>query len=180
MSNFLIVAIIVFLLAIYFVLKDSDSIGEIFAGFTFVSILSLCSIFIISIILHAIYSKEIVLDTGVDEIVSIGRENNTEGQFFLGSGYVDGEAYYYFYISKGNDSYVLGKAKSEGLLLKETNTKTPSASYRLVNDISFISRWLDGENFGTVDDEYYKHRATKEYEQINIPIGAIIKKFELQ
>ena len=52
------------------------------------------------------------------------------GHFFLGSGKVGSDSYYYFYIKNDHDAYQLTKVKADGsVYLKESN-ETPKVEER--------------------------------------------------
>lgn len=60
-----------------------------------------------------------------DHIYSLKLNNEVSGHFFLGSGKVGTDSYYYFYIKNSHDAYQLTKVKADGnVYLKESN-ETP-------------------------------------------------------
>ena len=60
----------------------------------------------------------------VCDIISIRRESETSGMFFLGSGYVE-ETQYYFYYYKTAKGYKLDKQKVKNTYIIEDNSVTP-------------------------------------------------------
>ena len=61
----------------------------------------------------------------VTEIISISRESNVEGSFFIGSGSVR-EVNYYFYYYETDKGIKLGKTPADETYIVETNDFTPS------------------------------------------------------
>lgn len=75
------------------------------------------------------YESEIV-EVQYDHIYSLKLNNEVSGHFFLGSGKVGTDSYYYFYIKNSHDAYQLTKVKAEGnVYLKESN-ETPKVIER--------------------------------------------------
>jgi len=64
-------------------------------------------------------------------IVSIERQNEISGSFFLGCGSVGSETYYYTYTVIGENKYKLLKFRSAQTTIIETNG-LPKVKYRLV------------------------------------------------
>lgn len=58
------------------------------------------------------------------EIISIKRDKDMEGDFFLGSGQINSENYYYFYENT-NYGVKLGKIKTENTYIIETDERSP-------------------------------------------------------
>lgn len=54
------------------------------------------------------------------ELVNLNDKNNTEGDFFLGSGQIEGVMKYTYYY-KSEDGYKLGTINAEGVLIKYTD-----------------------------------------------------------
>lgn len=75
------------------------------------------------------YESEIV-EVQYDHIYSLNLNNEVSGYFFLGSGKVGTDSYYYFYIKNDHDAYQLTKVKADGsVYLKESN-ETPKVVER--------------------------------------------------
>ena len=75
------------------------------------------------------YESEIV-EVQYDHIYSLNLNNEVSGHFFLGSGKVGTDSYYYFYIKNDHDAYQLTKLKADGsVYLKESN-ETPKVEER--------------------------------------------------
>ena len=93
-------------------------------------------------------------DYCMHNIVSIKRESQAEGSFFLGSGTVEEETYYFYYYEVKPNVYKLGK-------------KPTSRTY-IIQDDSVIPC-------------VYKHKeqAKDYYYDIYVPVGTIITTFSL-
>jgi len=75
------------------------------------------------------YESEII-EVQYDHIYSLKLNNEVSGHFFLGSGKVGSDSYYYFYIKNDHDAYQLTKVKADGsVYLKESN-ETPKVEER--------------------------------------------------
>lgn len=54
-------------------------------------------------------------------IVNLKDNRDTKGDFFIGTGYIDTEAYYYYYYLTDNNSYKLGKLRTDNCEIVYTN-----------------------------------------------------------
>lgn len=57
-------------------------------------------------------------------LYSLKNQNDTEGDFFLGSGSIEQTEYYYYYY-KGVNGYVRGKISVNSVSIQETNSRRP-------------------------------------------------------
>ena len=78
---------------------------------------------IIGCSLYPIYNRGYI--TKIADILSISRENEIEGHFTLGCGYVKEEQYYFYYYPT-EKGIKLGKVKTEVSYIIETTEYTPS------------------------------------------------------
>lgn len=88
-------------------------------------------------------------------IVSLERDYSVEGRFCLGSGYIEGSQYYYFYTETSRGLH-LEKLSHEYTFLVETDEYTPS-----------VYDWKESN--------CWKH-----YFTIYCPVGTIVKEFHAQ
>lgn len=63
-------------------------------------------------------------------LVSLSLTTETQGDFFLGTGTVQGKAYYYFYLKNGN-KYRLNKIPAEDTDLEESNNPIYEKKYSM-------------------------------------------------
>ena len=95
------------------------------------------------------YESEIV-EVQYDHIYSLKLNNEVSGHFFLGSGKVGTDSYYYFYIKNDHDAYQLTKVKADGnVYLKESN------------DIPKVEERKDA-------------KSTEIYTLIYVPVGTVV------
>ena len=89
-----------------------------------------------------------------DHIYSMDLNNEVNGRFRLGRGYINTGNYYYFYIKTGEDTYGLRKLKIEGdnVFIKETDNYG-SVIQRKDKDSKFIY-YVINVPYGTVVEEY--------------------------
>ena len=62
-------------------------------------------------------------------IYSLERSNSTHGSFFLGTGSVNSNPVYYFYMGVGKDEYVLNSADAKSVVLAMSDTVNPHIEY---------------------------------------------------
>lgn len=75
------------------------------------------------------YESEIV-EVQYDHIYSLNLNNEVSGYFFLGSGKVGSDSYYYFYIKNSHDAYQLTKVKADGSVYLKESDETPKVVER--------------------------------------------------
>lgn len=67
-------------------------------------------------------------DSTTDELQAISLSRDTEGSFFLGTGYIDGVLEYYYYAKNDDGSYRLETVMAENATIIESNSETPSVT----------------------------------------------------
>lgn len=92
------------------------------------------------------------------EIVSLHRETNTEGSFFLGIGNINGFNYYIGYKIVGKNEYELFKIRCNESTIVESNDISPR-----INNYKIDSNWFDIRRY-----------------KIYVPVGTIVKEFKLE
>ena len=93
-------------------------------------------------------------DTTICEIVSLERNDDINGSFFLGSGHVDSVEYYYFY-RQTDKGLLLDKLKHSETYIVEDDSRTPC-----IHKIKDEHTW----------DSYY---------QIICPLNTVVKEFRI-
>jgi len=128
-------------------------------------ILSFFIFMIISIIFCNFYEKEIVYDIeNPIYLQAISNNNETDGEFFLGSGQIESNSYYYYYYKVDENSYIQKKIKTDNVIIyEEENCTQPRilTGTKQFKDKSSLIMCLS--------DEYYK---------IIVPKNSVIKKID--
>jgi len=113
--------------SIYGLVSGEDDICYWFFGAVMLGITMILPITILTAIIDndkhypEWYESEIV-EVQYDHIYSLKLNNEVSGHFFLGSGKVGTDSYYYFYIKNSHDAYQLTKVKADGsVYLKESD-----------------------------------------------------------
>jgi len=120
---------------IFGLIDDDDELKPCFFGTVTLGLLILLPIWALTATLDnnkhypEWYESEII-EVQYDHIYSLRLNNEVSGHFFLGSGKVGSDSYYYFYIKNDHDAYQLTKVKADGsVYLKESN-ETPKVEER--------------------------------------------------
>lgn len=106
------------------------------------------------------------------QIVSVNRETQTEGQFSLGSGYIEGQQYFISYEKLGNNQYQLIKFNTDRTIIHETDSIIPSYQPK--------KEYHDIDVKGLIFDYQYIDKCC--YEQhynLYVPKNTIMKNFKL-
>jgi hypothetical protein len=110
------------------------------------------------------------------DIISIKIDSNISGSFFLGSGYIDEEEYYFTFIKDG-DNYIRYKTRTDYSMIKEENIK-PKLIYQV-----YSSRAMD-PSWGTSTLRRYGYTGGCRFGGYPrwiyiVPVGTIIQKYEI-
>jgi hypothetical protein len=102
-------------------------------------------------------------------IYSISRntQNITSGSFFIGSGYVSGEPYYFVFL-ENNGAKTIRKIRMDGLTVAETDKEKPY--YEITRKKNRASFWIPN----------WFRRTSIVGEKIVVPSNSIIVNFELR
>lgn len=141
--------------------SSSPSI-DIFFGSVFGTLLGLVFCFIIYIISPKVKTSE------VKYIESISDNMGTSGSFFLGSGNVDGQMYFFAYVKEG-EYYKVNKYNASVTSIRYTNEKP---------HLTIIKKSIEKGSFYY----YFSLPAKEEHPDLyifNLPKGSIINKYNL-
>lgn len=101
------------------------------------------------------------------ELAALKDENVLKGSFFLGSGSIGEELYYYYYGKCGDRCYKFDKIRAKDVLVFEDATDRPVIQWKeekLSGKTCFLAGVCDGERLPT---------------EIHIPEGSILFDFEI-
>ena len=137
-----------------------------------VLILLMCLLF-----LSGCYDYNIPLNQEA-KIYSICAVDSISGSFFLGSGYISSDRYYYFYIEQ-EGGLVLCKSNASDAIIYETDLLTPKIAISCENfalGINYTVEEFVSRNIKyNLDDSEIHVKSIKLY----VPKGTIIKEFKL-
>lgn len=111
--------------------------------------------------------NSIYFDT-TEQLVALKDNINTEGRFYLGGGYIEGNLNYFYYKKIGPDRYKAGKIDSTNATIHESDKETP----RIVShDCWHPNIWksLFGLNLCGLNLE----------KEIYVPKGSILQNYKL-
>lgn len=104
------------------------------------------------------------------EIYSIGNEVGIEGHFVLGSGSIESEMYYFYYVGGQNGGIIIDKVKAENVEIIEQD----------IENAYIISGYMDYVNPNYFWTEGNSHCFATEYTRILVPRGTIKYSYNIQ
>lgn len=130
--------------------RDGDLVFWGFIGMTLVAFLG----FVIMFLGNACITADKVIETNKVEVCALADNNEVSRQFFLGTGSIDKDLYY-FYVAKNDDGgKTIEKLKSEDnshIVLYEDEKETPY----LLKKTAVSSNWAANFFLG-IDQTYYE------------------------
>ena len=118
--------------------------------------------------LEAIWTKNENSTLCHQNIVSLKDMSSTEGQFFLGSGTIEGKEYYSYYIQEGN-TFKKGRALVDNTLIIEDPSQKPRIEWTETEQV--VPSWLGLSLCSGIEKSEYK---------LIVPKNTIIKSFEIK
>lgn len=107
--------------------------------------------------------------TETNNIRSIADTSKTSGQFFLGSGSIDEQPVFWYYVDLGTQSALREQPADQSYIVETTDGSTPRLVVEKVKSTNTF--WaLEGENGGYLSEERYT---------FYVPEGSITNNFEL-
>jgi len=111
-------------------------------------------------------AKQIPIEESREKLVTFKDNNNISGSFFLGTGSIEGDLYYYYYKEVGDGRYISGKISSYRCVINETDEVSPCiVSYKS----EFGNKYWKLFSF---PDKHFKS-------DIYIPKNSIVRGFKL-
>ena len=113
--------------------------------------------------------KHFVVDKQT-EIFSIGNEVGVEGSFVLGSGHIESEMYYFYYVKGESGGIVINKVKADCVEIIEHDS----------DKAYIIEGYMDYDNPNYFWTEGNSHLFSTEYVRIMVPEGTIKYSYNIQ
>ena len=102
------------------------------------------------------------------ELISLGGETQTEGAFILGSGMINGEAYYVYYRVTGSNRYERGQVKATRVVVSEEANVNPNMTW--MRKYYTLPKWVGKPIWDDYKDEEIV---------LHVPTNTIVRKFQL-
>lgn len=153
--------------------------GEAFTISTVFVALFVFGVSTVIILCDSSYQTKQQTTDAYSQIVNLSVNSTSQGSFFIGTGQVDQQEYYYFYLKDGN-SYKLNKIPAEGTDVVEDNNPRLE-----IKTISTFEKEIPGSMrkfFGvmTQDTGWSKSNEDQKVYILHVPKGSINQTYNLQ
>ena len=169
---FFVLGLIIIFLSIFFISGgENPDMGTIFIGATLGVLVNL--LIAVILISYAVSCEREPVDYSEYELIQAGQHNNIDGNFFLGSGYIDGVPVYLYYFKTEDGICQIGNARCSRFKIRESDTETPK--------IIFYKHFRIAEDFGWFIKSYlgpllhYNFAYRNKTGEIVVPVGTIDK-----
>ena len=99
-------------------------------------------------------------------IYSLKVSQELKGKFFLGTGQVNTDNLYYYYVKDERGGYIIDSSSIYGTFLFENDKKEPNISWQVIH--YDVSRWVIPFPLTRVRDTKY---------DLTVPVGTIVKEY---
>jgi hypothetical protein len=180
MPNYIWIPLIASIVAFIIIYRhDGKPYGFEWMGMTLASVLLgvLSGGFIMVVLLTFLPVNTYDTYSYTQNIYSLERGSTVKGQFFLGSGVIEGKQMYYYFEQNG-EGYMLGQTEAKGLQMVERD-ETPHIEVWKWRKIYTFEKWLNGTWFGTVPEDSVESSSNFYVKKIVIPKGTIIQQYKV-
>jgi hypothetical protein len=149
----------------YAIFSDLGDFSDVFIGFL-ISITATCFILMSSVLIGQEFKADEIYDTEKEFIIALKDNNLSVGHFFIGSGYIDSDLYYYYFTENEDDGKEFYSVKAkEVTLYDDVNKETAYIETKKMRNSNPII------NFFFITD--------REKQEIHIPEGSVDYSFSV-
>lgn len=109
---------------LYAIFSDLGDAPDVFIGIL-ISIAVTCCILFWSLLMGQGFEANEIYDTKTEYIIALKDNNTAKGEFFLGSGTVKSDSYYYYFTEDENHGKHFNKIQAEKVILYDDESKKP-------------------------------------------------------
>ena len=150
---------------LYAIFSDLGDFSDVFTGFL-ISITVTCFMLMNSLLIGQELKADEIYNTEKESIVALKDNNLSVGHFFVGSGYIDSDLYYYYFTENEDDGKEFHSVKAkEVILYDDVNKETAYIETKKMRNSNPII------NFFFITD--------REKQEIHIPEGSIDYSFSV-